>query len=194
MSCPTPGTLEATLMLPRPLHKLHSKFAQSFITNVQLDNSSMVISILIDSGASGTFMSNQLDLLHHILDKPPELQLFDRSPTSTGITQYYDTTFTLDNKLRFQVQLFITQLLESTPIMLELPWLQNINPNINWKDLIMQFPGPEASLAATIPLCLQSPLTFNIPNLNFSNSRATQTPPTLKDNKGRKAHLCPGLP
>ncbi|KAG5333795.1 hypothetical protein C0989_004803 [Termitomyces sp. Mn162] len=100
----------------------------------------------------------------------------------TGITQYYDNTLTLNNNLRFQAWLLITQLFPSTLIMLKLPWLQNINPDIDWKDLTMQFPGPKASLAAAIPLCLQSTSDFDIPDPDASTSRATQHPSILNGN------------
>ncbi|KAG5347998.1 hypothetical protein C0989_011271, partial [Termitomyces sp. Mn162] len=69
--------------------------------------------------------------------------------------QYHDNTLTLNNDLQFQARLLITQLPPSTPIVLGLPWLQDVNPDINWKNLTMQFPGPEASLAAAIHLRFQ---------------------------------------
>ncbi|KAG5735334.1 hypothetical protein E4T56_gene11036 [Termitomyces sp. T112] len=93
---------------------------------------------LHSSGASGVFISNQLDLQCNNLDKPLELQLFDGSPATTRITQYHNNTLTLNNDLQFQARLLITQLPPSTPIMLGLPWL------------------PEASLAAAIHLRFQS--------------------------------------
>ncbi|KAG5723909.1 hypothetical protein E4T56_gene9784 [Termitomyces sp. T112] len=62
----------------------------------------MVLPTLINSGASSTFVSNQLDLLHDTFDKFLKLQLFNRSPVSTGITQYHDSALTLNNKLGFQ--------------------------------------------------------------------------------------------
>ncbi|KAG5725136.1 hypothetical protein E4T56_gene10241 [Termitomyces sp. T112] len=128
----------------------------SSATNNFIDESLAVFPALVDSGASGTFVSNQLSLRRNDLNKPLELQLFDRSPTTTRITQYHDNTLTLDNDLQFQAWLLVTQLPPLTPIVLRLSCLQDINPNINWKDLTMQFPGPKASLAAAIPLRLQS--------------------------------------
>ncbi|KAG5338809.1 hypothetical protein C0989_006167 [Termitomyces sp. Mn162] len=106
----------------------------------------MVLPTLINNGTSGTFVSNQLNLHYNNFNKPLELQLFDGSPTSTGITQYHDNTLTHNNNLKFQVWLLITQLFLSTPIMLGLSWLQDINPNIDWRNLTMQFPGPKTSL------------------------------------------------
>ncbi|KAG5716351.1 hypothetical protein E4T56_gene8707 [Termitomyces sp. T112] len=116
----------------------------------------MVLPTLIDSRASSTFISNQLIFPHDTLDKLLELQLFDGSPTSTGITQYHNSALTLDINLRFQ----------------------NVNLNIDWKNLTMQFLSPKASLATTISLSIQSPSSSNVPNLTSSNSRAT--PLTLK--------------
>ncbi|KAG5731783.1 hypothetical protein E4T56_gene1564 [Termitomyces sp. T112] len=130
---------------------------------------------LVNNRACGTFASNQLNLLHNIFDKPLKLQLFDGSPALTRITQYYDSTLTINNKLRFQ--------------------LQDVNSNINWKDLSMWFPGPKASHAAAIPLYLQPPLTSDVPNLDSSSSKATNSPqPSRISKEGRKVYLCPSLP
>ncbi|KAG5729729.1 hypothetical protein E4T56_gene1016 [Termitomyces sp. T112] len=60
-----------------------------------------------------------------------------------------------------------------TYIVLGLLWLQDVNPDIDWKNLTMQFPGPEASLAAAIPLHLQSISDSNISNPSASTSGAT---------------------
>ncbi|KAG5325715.1 hypothetical protein C0989_010939, partial [Termitomyces sp. Mn162] len=91
--------------------------------------------------------------------------------------QYHNNTLTLDNNLQFQARLLVTQLPPSTPIVLGLPWLRDINPDINWKNLTMQFPGPEASLVAAIHLRFQSipdpdttpdpTATPTVPNLNI---------------------------
>ncbi|KAG5724955.1 hypothetical protein E4T56_gene12433 [Termitomyces sp. T112] len=111
---------EGTTKAPQTLLQLHLKSAQSFIINIQLDSSPTVLLALINSSTSGTFISNKLDLCYNNLNKPLKLQLFNRSPTSTRITQYHDNALILDNNLRFQVQLLITQLPLSIPIMLGL--------------------------------------------------------------------------
>ncbi|KAG5726542.1 hypothetical protein E4T56_gene4661 [Termitomyces sp. T112] len=82
--------------------QLCSRSAQSFIIYVQLGDSLKVLPALIDSSASSVFISNQLDLRCNDLDKPLELQLFNRSPTTARITQYHDNTITLNNDLQFQ--------------------------------------------------------------------------------------------
>ncbi|KAG5716352.1 hypothetical protein E4T56_gene8701 [Termitomyces sp. T112] len=76
--------------------------------------------------------------------------------------------------------------------MLRLPWLQDVNPNINWKNLAMQFSSPKASLAAAIPLHLQSILDSDIHDSNTSTSRATQSPSTL-DGLQYPDQQCPTL-
>ncbi|KAG5333552.1 hypothetical protein C0989_005453, partial [Termitomyces sp. Mn162] len=141
-----------------------------------------VFPALVDSGASSTFVSNQLGLQHNDLNRPLKLQLFNGSPAMTRIMQYHNNTLTLDNNLQFQAWLLVTQLPLPTPIVLGLPWLQDINPDIDWKDLTMQFPGPKASLAAAICLRLQSILDSDVSHPGTSTSGATQNPSTSNDN------------
>ncbi|KAG5733974.1 hypothetical protein E4T56_gene7440 [Termitomyces sp. T112] len=175
---PSSKNSKTTIDHPWTPLQLHSRSAWSFVINVQLNGLPKVLPALIDSGASGTFVSSQLDLQHNNLNKPLKLQLFDGSPAMTGITQYHNNTLTLDNDLQFQAQLLITQLLLLTLIVLGLLWLQDINPDIDWKNLTIQFPGPEASLAAAIPLCLQPILDSDISDSGANTSRATQSPST----------------
>ncbi|KAG5335993.1 hypothetical protein C0989_012379 [Termitomyces sp. Mn162] len=100
----------------------------------------------------------------------------------TGITQYHNTTLTLNNDLQFQARLLITQLPPLTPIVLGLLWLQDVNPDIDWKNLTMQFPSSKASLAAAIPLHLQSNLDPDISDPGASTSGATQSPTASDSN------------
>ncbi|KAG6882677.1 hypothetical protein C0993_009603, partial [Termitomyces sp. T159_Od127] len=129
---------------------------------------------LRSNGATGTFVSDQLDLSHDPLDRPMELQLFDGKPTTAGpITKSHTSSITLDNGLQFPVQLLVTQLPEVTPIILGLPWLRDVNPDIDWKDLTMKFPGTGTCLAA-ISLRLQ-------PTSNPSEAGATGEPTAPPD-------------
>ncbi|KAG5349372.1 hypothetical protein C0989_004335 [Termitomyces sp. Mn162] len=182
---------ETTIDHPQTPPQLCSRSAWSFIINVQLNDSSKVFPALVNSSTSGTFVSNQLSLQRNDLNKPLKLQLFNRSPTTTRITQYHDNTLTLDNDLQFQAWLLVTQLPPSTPIVLGLPWLQDVNPNIDWKDLTMQFPSPEASLAATIPLCLQSIPDSDVSHPSASTSRVIQSPSTSDDNPNKEGDATP---
>ncbi|KAG6898602.1 hypothetical protein C0993_005740 [Termitomyces sp. T159_Od127] len=88
-----------------------------------------------------------------------ELQLFNGKPTAAGpITQTHSTSIILNNGLWFPVNLLVTQLPEIIPIVLGLPWLRDVNPDIDWKNLTMKFPEPGACLA-TVHLRLQLTLT-----------------------------------
>ncbi|KAG5735475.1 hypothetical protein E4T56_gene11129 [Termitomyces sp. T112] len=174
-----------TLLILRPI------FPQAEELPAPIDSQDNVFPTLVDSGASGIFVSNQLGLWCNDLDKPLELQLFDRSPATTRITQYHNNTPTLDNDLQFQAQLLVTQLPLPTPIVLGLPWLQDVNPDIDWKNLTMQFPSPKASLAATIPLCLQSISDSDISHPGTSTFRATQSPSTSKNNPDKEGNATP---
>ncbi|KAG5735323.1 hypothetical protein E4T56_gene11060 [Termitomyces sp. T112] len=123
---------------------------------------------------------------------PP--QLCSRSPATIRITQYHNNTLTLDNDLQFQAQLLITQLPPLTPIVLGLPWLRDVNPDINWKNLTMQFPSPEASLVAAIHLCFQSISDLNAPCPDTITSRMTQDSPTPNANPNGERSTTPSRP
>ncbi|KAG5734777.1 hypothetical protein E4T56_gene665 [Termitomyces sp. T112] len=64
--------------------------------------------------------------------------------------------------------------------MLRLPWLQDVNPNINWKNLTMQFPSPKASLVAAIPLCLQS---ISDSDISHPSASTSGLPPNILQNQ-----------
>ncbi|KAG5727484.1 hypothetical protein E4T56_gene11986 [Termitomyces sp. T112] len=155
---PSSKNSKTTIDHPQTPLQLHFRSTWSFIINVQLNDSSKVFPTLVNSGASGTFISNQLGLQHNDLDKLLKLQLFDGSPAMTRITQYHDNTLTLDNDLQFQAQLLVTQLPSPTPIMLRLLWLQDVNPNIDWKNLTMQFPSSKTPMSSTpVPVPPEQP-------------------------------------
>ncbi|KAG6867740.1 hypothetical protein C0993_011771 [Termitomyces sp. T159_Od127] len=112
---------------------------------------------------------------HHV--RPIKLQLFDGKPTAAEpITKTHFSSIVLNNDLWFLVDLLVTQLLETTPIVLGLPWLCDVNSDINWRDLIMKSPGLSACLAA-IHLCLQ-------PTNKPSEAEATDAPTALLDDFG----------
>ncbi|KAG5729497.1 hypothetical protein E4T56_gene4641 [Termitomyces sp. T112] len=149
---PASKNSETTIDQLRTPPQLCSRSAWSFVIYVRLGGSPKVLPALVDSGTSGVFASNQLNLRCNNLDKPLKLQLFDGSPTTTRITQYHNNTLTLDDDLQFQAQLL--------------------------KNLTMQFPGPKASLAAAIHLRLQSISDLNVPCPDTITSGTTQDSPT----------------
>ncbi|KAG6875363.1 hypothetical protein C0993_009582 [Termitomyces sp. T159_Od127] len=182
MKPPEPIPFDVTALVSAANHphtppQLRLKSAWSFVLNARLSKSSQVLTTLVDSEATGIFVSDQLNFNHDLLDRPMELQLFDGKPTTAGpITNSHTSSITLNNGLRFLVHLLVTQLLEVTPIVLGLPWLCDINLDINWKDLIIKFPGTDTCLA-TASLCLQS--THNI-----SKAGATSDPTAPPGNSG----------
>ncbi|KAG6896399.1 hypothetical protein C0992_008521 [Termitomyces sp. T32_za158] len=165
---------------------LRSSSAWLFVINTRLGNSSEIISALIDSGATKTFLSNRLALPHQDIAKPLELQLFNGHPAPSGpITKSHSSTLILDNGLRFPVDFLVTQLHESTPIVLGLPWLRNVNPDIDWATLTMKFDTPGAELAAAIHL-------LPSPNLDDTEPRDTLNTPEPQSPTLLPAHApCP---
>ncbi|KAG5335673.1 hypothetical protein C0989_000756 [Termitomyces sp. Mn162] len=130
---------------------------------------------LSDSGTMDNFINKSLAALAPYLlrrlSAPIPLKLFDGDPTPTGYITHH-----------LEAWLLITQLPPLTPIVLGLMWLQDVNPDINWKNLTMQFPSPKATLAAAIPLCLQSILDSDVSHPSASTSGATQSPSTSDGN------------
>ncbi|KAG6876001.1 hypothetical protein C0992_001481, partial [Termitomyces sp. T32_za158] len=127
-----------------PMHSsLRSSSARSFVINTRLGDSPELL----------------------------ELQLFDEHPTPSGpITKSHSSTLTLDNSLQFLVNFLVRQLHELTPIVLGLPWLHNINPDINWATLTMKFDTPRAELAAAIHL-------LPLPDLDDTEPQDTSNTP-----------------
>ncbi|KAG6874784.1 hypothetical protein C0992_006568 [Termitomyces sp. T32_za158] len=130
-----------------------------FVINTRPGNSPEILSALINSGATEIFISDRLTLLYQDIAKLLELQLFDGHPTPSGpITKSHSSTLTLDNGLQFPVDFLVTQFHESTPIVLGLPWLCDVNPDIDWATLTMKFDTRGAELAAAIHLLSLSTL------------------------------------
>ncbi|KAG6883654.1 hypothetical protein C0993_004896 [Termitomyces sp. T159_Od127] len=172
-----PILFDVTANHPHTPPQLCLKSAQLFVLNAQFGKSPQILTALVNSRATGTFVSDQLDLTHDPLDRPMELQLFNGKPTTARpITKTHTSSITLNNGLRFPVHLLVTQLLEVTSIVLGLLWLRNVNPDINWRDLTMKFPGSSACLT-TVSLRLH-------PINNPSKTRATGAPTASPDNSG----------
>ncbi|KAG6896835.1 hypothetical protein C0993_007985 [Termitomyces sp. T159_Od127] len=99
----------------------------------------------------------------------------DGKPTTARpITKTHSSSIVLDNGLRFLVYLLVMQLPDTTPIVLGLLWLCNVNPDIDCRGLTMKFPSTGACLIA-IHLHLQ-------PTDKLSEVRATSAPTAPLDN------------
>ena len=91
---------------------------------------------LIDSGAGGKFINRkyveQLGLSIQTLKKPIMAKNIDRTLNKTGtITSYVDLTVKIDRQI-IDIQLLVTGL-GNQRIILRFPWLNECNPDINWR-------------------------------------------------------------
>ncbi|KAG6864742.1 hypothetical protein C0993_008574 [Termitomyces sp. T159_Od127] len=191
LECPEPIPFDVTAPVSATNHphtplQLCSKSTWLLVLNAQLSKFSQVLTTLIDSRAIRMFVSDQLNLTYNPLNRPMELQLFNCKPTTAGpITKTHSSFIVLNNSLWFLVDLLVTQLPETTPIVLAivlgLPWLCDVNPNTDCRNLTMKFPGPSACLTA-VHLCLQ-------PTNDPIKARATGAPTAPPNNSGN--HLSP---
>ncbi|KAG6872044.1 hypothetical protein C0995_013633 [Termitomyces sp. Mi166 len=88
-----------TLTTSASLRQLHFSLARFFIIEVTLQSTSATHAALIDSSATGTFVSSKLALP---IGEPIKLQLFDGTPAASGlITNHYSGIISLANGLNF---------------------------------------------------------------------------------------------
>ncbi|KAG6859564.1 hypothetical protein C0995_007255 [Termitomyces sp. Mi166 len=146
---------------------------------------------LINSGATGTFVSSELALLDKEIGEPIEVQLFDGTPATSGlITHHHSDVISLANSLKFPVNLQVTQLHHAMPIILGLPWLHDANPDIDWKSMTMTFETKEAQLAASFSLKSRlTPTIKEVVNEDFLEPTNPESihQPILVDLKGGKS-------
>lgn len=89
------------------------------------------------------------------LEKPIDLYLFDGEPATSGqITHELRTTICFRDGTEHPVRFLVTQLHSSAPIVLGLPWLQEWNPDINWRDMTLNF---REFFRGILPLSLPNP-------------------------------------
>ena len=103
---------------------------------------------LIDSGAGGQFINKNFVLRHNIRTKPIKkpINVFnvDGTPNKNPtITRYADVRITTGAETSME-RLLVAALGKET-IILGFPWLQNNNPNINWKTGRIRIPEPRPS-------------------------------------------------
>ncbi|KAG6871932.1 hypothetical protein C0995_014746 [Termitomyces sp. Mi166 len=147
-------------MTSASLGPLHSSLARSFTIKVMLQSTSATYAALINSGATGMFVSSELALSGKEIGEPIELQLFDSTLTTSGlITYHHSNIISLANSLEFSVDLLITQLHCTMPIILGLLWLHDANPDIDWKSMAMMFEIKSAQLVASCSLKSRLALT-----------------------------------
>src|SRR6266481_1472970 len=148
----------ATLHTISPVHlpalraTLTSQSETSFLVLTCIPGIPDSISTLIDSGATSNFIDSSLAemsiFVPSVLAQPIALSLFDGKPAMSGfIHQSVPTTVQFSDESTQELDLLVTKLHPSAPIVLGLPWLQKTNPVVDWANLSLTFrTGPKSAL------------------------------------------------
>ena len=125
---------------------IRSTFSQqAFFIDLQLPLlTTKTTRALIDSGASDNFIDPSIisvpPHLIQTLPQPITLQLFDGSTATSGqISQFISIPVTFPRGEVQHLDFFFTTLHPHSPIVLGFSWLQENNPNIDWKELTIMF-------------------------------------------------------
>ena len=122
------------------IHTVHTYInANSILLPIEIKKSeyeSVETLALIDSGAGGKFINRKyverLELPIRTLEKPIMARNVDGTLNKTGtITSYVDLAVKIDGRI-MDIQLLVTGL-GNQKIILGFPWLNEHNPDINWK-------------------------------------------------------------
>ena len=119
---------------------------------------------MIDSGATGLFLHqwfvNRHQMLTQPLSHPITLYNIDRTPNTAGkITHSIQLLATIDQNSPQLLEYLVTNI-GSEDIILGLPWLQKVNPDINWKKGCLTIPplAPHSITIEDVP----EPKTSNV--------------------------------
>ena len=128
---------------------IRSTFSQqAFFIDLQLPLlTTKTTRALIDSGASDNFIDPSIiSVPPHLIQNLPQpitLQLFDGSTATSGqISQFISIPVTFPRGEVQHLDFFFTTLHPHSPIVLGFSWLQEYNPNIDWKTLTLHLPRP----------------------------------------------------
>src|SRR6266481_2129910 len=148
----------ATLHTVSPVHfpslrvTLTSQSETSFLVPTRIPGIPDSISTLIDSGATSNFIDSSLASMSifvpSALAQPIALSLFDGKPAMSGfIHQSISTTVQFSDESTQELDLLVTKLQPSAPIVLGLPWLQKTNLVVDWENWSLTFrTGPKSAL------------------------------------------------
>ena len=99
---------------------------------------------MIDSGATGLFLNSTYAQKHHMnirpLQHPIKLYNIDGSLNCAGSITHSVRLMTQVDKNPPQLLEFLVTNLGNEDIILGLPWLRRVNPNIDWKEGRLQIP------------------------------------------------------
>ncbi|XP_049339640.1 uncharacterized protein LOC125804612 [Astyanax mexicanus] len=175
-------------------------FSRSFIISVVLfcQSSSFVFPALIDSGAEGNFiheqLTRQLQIPFEQLENPMRLSAVDGTPVGRGAVSHTTTPVKLNvSALHSEEIRFFVMKDTNYQIILGLPWLKKHNPLISWSNCEIISWSPYChDHCITVPKLMIQSTTVESPGLEslahippyysdlnevFSKSRATQLPP-----------------
>ncbi|KAG5731545.1 hypothetical protein E4T56_gene5471 [Termitomyces sp. T112] len=172
--------LHATILTPDspPVH-LPSHSSNNLLLHTTLPFTANPVPTLVDSSTTDNFIDEFLAALApHFLQCLPTLiplKLFDGDPTPVGdITHCLEMTMTLANGRQQELQLLITKLHPSTPIILGFSWLCSTNPHVNWPSLTLRLNRDNPTNSGLVP--------FNV-SPSSENSKTTidhpRTPPQV---------------
>ena len=131
---------------------LNSQSEVSFLIPLRIPGIPDPITALIDSGATSSFINLSLASLSifvpTVLAQPIALCLFDSKPAMSGfIHQSISTPVQFSDDSSQTLNLLVTRLHPSAPVVLGLPWLRSTNPVIDWTTLSLTFQtDPKLSL------------------------------------------------
>jgi hypothetical protein len=109
------------------------------------------ITAIIDSGAAGTFISEDFVKLHkiqtHHLSKPFKVTTADGSLSTSGLITHYCVLIVKIDDCTMIGKFNVTCLGKHDQILLGIPWLQAMDPIIQWKAGMLSLPRtPKSNL------------------------------------------------
>lgn len=118
-------------------------------------NRTIAVRALIDTGAGGKFIDTKYATLRNIpllpLNVPIPVYNIDKTPNKEGtITHYVDLSVNLNN-LAIPTQFFATALRDEAMI-IGLPWMQCVNPHINFRRATITIDPDDVLLDPMIPI------------------------------------------
>ncbi|KAG5334890.1 hypothetical protein C0989_002709 [Termitomyces sp. Mn162] len=182
-----PATLlrAMVLALDNPPAHLPSHSSTNLLLCTTLPFTDKPVPTLVNSGATDNFIDESLAALapqplHH-LPTPIPLKLFDGDSTPAGdITHCLETTMTFADKQQQELQLLITKLHPSTPIILGFSWLRSTNPRIDWPSLTLCLDWDNPTDSRLVPFDVSLPSKSSKTMID-----QPQTPPQLHSRSAR---------
>ncbi|KAG5732684.1 hypothetical protein E4T56_gene16814 [Termitomyces sp. T112] len=160
----TPATLLRAMVLTpdNPPAHLPSHSSTNLLLHTTLPFTNKPIPTLVDSGATNNFIDESLAVLApqplRCLPAPIPLKLFDRDSTPVGdITHCLETTLTFADRQQQELQLLVTKLHPSAPVVLGFSWLRSTNPHVDWPSLTLRLDWDNPTNSGLVPFDVSPP-------------------------------------